>query len=244
MKLLAIILALTVTASAQVASVTAEIAEAVIKRMAAKELAEVGGSAAVREVITQAATARVAQSLSQLPDDLVQAAVRAVGREPELIGKLVAQHGDDALIIAAKHPGVGTSIAEKLGKEGIDLAKQLPTSDAVRLARAADELATIAPAQRAAVFTKLQRTGGKALDYIERHPRILATSAGVAVFLAVKDDLLGTKDAPGFIERITAKTLGMFRNPLSILLIAIAALIFARVGFIIVRIVRYRRGQR
>lgn len=229
--------------------------------MAANELAQIGGDAAVRTLISKAAAeggeaaarqvatlcerfgpaavqavkaapARLAQSLGKVTDDLVQAALNAAGREPELVAKLVTQFGDDALIIAAKHPGVGTSIAEKLGKEGIDLAKQLPTSDAVRLARAADELAAIAPAQRAAVFTKLQCTGSKALDYIERHPLILATSAGVAVFLAVKDDLLGTKDATGFVERITSQTLGMFRNPLSILLIAI------------VRIIPYRRGQR
>lgn len=273
MKLLAAILAMSLTAFAQVGSVTAEIAEAVIKKMAAKELAEIGGDAAVREVITKAATeggetaarqvatlcdrfgpaavhaikaapARIAQSLGKMPDELAQAAVNAAAREPELIGKLITQFGDDALVIAAKHPGIGTSIAGKLGKEGIELAKQLPTSDAVRLARAADEIAAIAPAERTAVFAKLSRGGGKALDYIERHPRILATSAGVAVFLAVKDDLLGNKDAPGFIERITASTLGMFRDPLSIMLVAIAALIFARVAFIIVRIVQFRRGQR
>ncbi len=267
---------LIVSAPAQVGSVATEITEVVLKKMAqnsAKELAEIGGDAAVRTVINKAAAeggetaarqvaglcerfgpsavqavksspARLAQSLGRMPDDLVEAAVRAASREPELIGKLVTKLGDDALLVAAKHPGVGTEIAEKLGKEGLDLARQLPTKDAVRLARAADEIATVVPGERAAVFAKLQRNGGKALDYLERHPRILATGAGVAVFLAVKDDLLGTKDAPGFVERVWAGTLGMFRNPLSLVLVAVAALIFARVAFIVARIVRFRRSQR
>lgn len=272
MKFLASLIALTLTAAAQVGTVATELAEAAIKKMAANELAAIGGDAAVRTVISKAAAeggeaaarqvatlcerfgpaavqalkaapARLAKSLGAMPDDLVQAAVNAAGREPELIAKLVAELGDDALIVAAKHPGVGTGIATKLGKDGVALAKQLPTTDAVRLARAADEIAAVAPAERAAVFAKLQRTGGKALDYLERHPRILATTAGVAVFLAVKDELLGTKDVPGFIERITATTLGMFRSPLSVLLLAVSALIFARVAFVVVKIVRFRRGQ-
>lgn len=272
MKLLILIACLATTGLAQVGSVATELTETVLKKMAqssAKELAEIGGDATVRAVLSKAAAeggetaareaatlcerfgpaavqamkaspARMAQSLSRIPDDLAAAAVRAASREPELIGKLVATLGDDALLIAAKHPGVGTSIAEKLGAEGVALAKQLPTADAIRLARAADDIATVARAERPAVFAKLQRTGGKGLDFLERHPRILLTAAGVSVFLAVKDDILGTKDAPGLIER----TLEKFRNPLSIFLVTIAALIFARVGFIITRIIRYRRSKK
>ncbi len=272
MKLLLLLACFATTAFAQVGTAVTEIAETVARKLAqssAKELAEVGGDAAVRAVITKAAAeggetaarqvaalcerfgpsavqamkaspARLAQSLSAMPEDMVAAAVRAASREPELVAKLVGQFGDDALLVAAKHPGVGTGIAGKLGADGIALAKQLPTNDAIRLARVADDIAAVASTERPAVMAKLQRAGGKALDYLERHPRILATTAGVAVFLAVKDDLLGTKDAPGLVER----TVAVFRNPLSVFLVAIAALIFARVGFIVVRIVRYRRTQR
>ena len=240
---------------------------------AAKEFAEAGGEATVRAIVQKAAAeggeasarqvatlcerfgpsalhavkaspARLAGSLGKMPDDLLEAAVRAAGREPELVGKLVGQFGDDALLVAAKHPGVGTQISGKLGKEGIAIAKQLPTTDVVRLARAADEIAAIAPLERAAVLAKLRRTGTAALDYLERHPKLLATTAGVSVFLAVKDDLLGNKDAPGLVERVIGNTLTTFRNPLSVLLLAIAGLIFARVGFIIVRIIRFRRAQK
>jgi hypothetical protein len=239
----------------------------------AKELVEMGGEAGVRTIIQQAAAeggetaarqvatlcerfgtpallavkaspAKLAASLGKMPDDLVEAAIHAAGREPELLGKLVAQIGDDALLVAARHPGVGTQIAGKLGKEGVEIARDFSTPDAIRLARNADDIAKIAPAERAAVLAKIRRTGTSALDYLERHPKLLATTAGVGVFLAVKDDLLGTKGAPGFVERIVGNTVAMFKNPLSILLVAIAALIFARVGFIVVRIVRHHRANR
>lgn len=239
---------------------------------ATKELAELGGEATVRTIVQKVAAeggeasarqvaalcerfgpsalhaikaspARITASLGKMPEDVLEAAIRAAGREPELIAKLITQYGDDALLVAAKHPGVGTQISAKLGKEGIDIAAQLPTSDAIRLARAADEIAAIPAAERTAVLAKIRRVGAAALDYIERHPKLLATTAGVSVFLAVKDDLLGTKGAPGFVERIVGNTLAMFKSPLSVLLLAIAGLIFARVGFIIVRIVRYRRTK-
>jgi hypothetical protein len=275
-RILIAIAFLTTSAFAQVGGVATELAESVVKTLAqnsAKELAEVGGDAAVRAVIAKAASeggeasarqvavlcerfgpsavqamkaapTRLAESFAKMPEDLVQAAVRAAAREPEVVAKLVAQLGDDALVVAAKHPGVGTAIAEKLGAQGVNLAKQLPTKDAVRLARSADEIASVAKSEQSAVFAKLQRNGGKALDYLERHPRILTTAAGVAVFLAVKDDLLGTKDAPGFVERMWTGTLDRFHQPLSVILFVVAALLFARVAFVVVKIVRFRRQQR
>ncbi len=239
----------------------------------AKEFAETGGETALRNVIARATSeggdaaarqaaglcerfgpsviraiegspARIAQSLSKLPDALIEAGVRAAAREPQVVGKLVTQFGDDALLVAAKHPGVGTGIVEKLGADGITLSKGIATPEAVRLARVADDIAAVAPTQRAAVVSKIQRTGTRAFDYLERHPKLLLTSAGVSVFLAVKDDILGTAQAPGFIERVWERTIDAFHNPLSILFLAVSALLFARVALIIVRIVKFRRQSR
>ncbi|MEK0450612.1 MAG: hypothetical protein RL088_2880 [Verrucomicrobiota bacterium] len=239
----------------------------------AKEFAEAGGETALRNVIAKAASeggeaaasqaaglcerfgpsviraiegspARIAQSLGKLPDDLIEAGVRAAAREPQVVGKLVTQFGDDALLVAAKHPGVGTGIVEKLGADGVSLSKNMATPEAVRLARLADDISAVAPNQRAAVISKIQRTGSRALDYLERHPKLLLTGAGVSVFLAAKDDILGTAQAPGFVERIWKRSIDAFHNPLSILFLAVSAMLFARVAFIIVRIVKFRRQKR
>ena len=274
LRLLALVLlVMPSTAGATVASELAEALARKFAGQSAKEFAEVGGETALRTVIAKAASeggeaaarqaadlcerfgpsviraiegspARIAQGLGKLPDDLIEAGVRAAAREPQVVGKLVTQFGDDALLVAAKHPGVGTGIVEKLGADGIALSKGMATPEAVRLARVADDIAAVAPTQRAAVVSKIQRTGGRALDYLERHPKLLLTSAGVSVFLAAKDDILGTAQAPGFVERVWQRTLDAFHNPLSILFLAVSALLFARVAFIIVRIVKFRRQRR
>jgi hypothetical protein len=272
-RLIAIVLLmLAPTARATVASELTEALVRKFASQSAKEFAEAGGETALRNVIAKAASeggevaarqaaglcerfgpsviraiegspARIAQGLGKLPDDLIEAGIRAAAREPQAVGKLIAQFGDDALLVAAKHPGVGTTIVEKLGVDGIALSKGMATPEAIRLARVADDIAAVAPAQRAAVISKIQRAGGRALDYLERHPKLLLTTAGVSVFLAAKDDILGTAQAPGFVERVWQRTLDAFHNPLSILFLAVSALLFARVAFIIVRIVKFRRQK-
>ena len=116
-------------------AIAKELAE-VLGQRSARELAEAGGEAAVREVVEQAAReggeqlarevavygqrygaqalkafgeapAAMTQAMKKVPAEFSEAAMRAAAREPQAIAQLTAKIGEDALIVAAKHPGVG-----------------------------------------------------------------------------------------------------------------------------------------
>jgi hypothetical protein len=105
-----------------------------------------------------------------------------------------------------------------MGRDGIEMGLKLGTDDAVRLARQADDIARLAPAPRSQVLSKLGRNAKGVLSYLEAHPKILLTAAGVAAVLAVEDNFLGEagerrvlpdgtviEPSAGFAERITQR---------------------------------------
>lgn len=233
-----------------------ELAESLGQR-GAREFAEAGGEAAARATLEKAAQeggeslareiaahaqrhgaqalrafseapAAMAQAMRAVPAELSEAAMRAAAREPQIIGQLVARHGDDVLVAAAKHPGVGTDIAAKLGKEGAAVARNLSTPEAIRLARLGDDLARLPAADRAGLLSRIGRAPGRVLDYLEKHPIVFTSAAATAAYLGTAylaiDRLLGSADAPGFLERMA----GAFKTPVALILAAIAALIAAR----------------
>jgi hypothetical protein len=227
-------------------------------REAAQELAEMGGEKAVREVLEKAAreggealAGRAAQLgraqgfaalrviehspgrwvnvLEQVSPDLVKPAIRAAQREPQLLTKLVTTYGKEAVEVAARHPGVGARLVDQLGRDGIELGLKLGTDDAIILARYAVDVAKLAPAPRAEVLAKIAKSPAAVLKFLESHPRVLATAAGVATVLAVKDQFLGEsgqritqpdgtiiEPAPGLIERMTDRVLNRFQTPIGI----------------------------
>jgi hypothetical protein len=230
-------------------------------RDAAKELAEAGGRAGVREILEKAAAeggetlvrktaaigaeqgpaalraiarspAKMVDAIENVAADLRPAAIRAAEREPAAVANLVNRYGADALEAAARHPGVGTTLAEKLGPEGLTAARTLTTDQAVVIGRHADEIAALAPAQRASFFARLRSNAAGVVSFLESHPKTLLTTAGVAVLLGAKDELLGPgggpqNKPPGLVHRIWSDTLGVASKPIgmiSTILVALVAL--------------------
>lgn len=232
-----------------------ELAEALGQR-GGRELAEAGGEAAVREVVERAAQeggeqlarevavfgqrygaealkafapapAAMMRAMKKVPAELTDAAMRAAAREPEAIAKLTTQIGEDALIVAAKHPGVGVNIVSKLGPNGCAVARQLSTPDAIRLARLSGDLAQLPAVEQAGILARVGRAPGKVLDYLEKHPGVLKSTATVAAAYLAIDALLGDAQSPGFLERMSEK----FHRPMSAVLIALAILVAARAAW-------------
>lgn len=225
-------------------------------REAVEEFATFGGERAVRELLEQAMkeggedlVARAArygtefgidalrvmqrspklwvESLERLPGELVGPALRAGAREPVLLTRLLAQHGDEVLELAAKHPGVGAQLADKLGPAGIQAGRSLTTDQAIALTRHADDIAKLPPGPRGQIMDKLGRSPGAVLGFLEKHPRILLTTAGVGLVLAVKDDFMGEggdriiqpdgtiiEPAASFGERVIDQFTTKFREPI------------------------------
>lgn len=232
-----------------------------------EQLGAMGGKAAVRDVLEQssreggeALVKRVTQygiedgpialrairqspgkmvgALDGLSPELRTAALRAVDRDPGLMAQLVKQYGTGALEAAARHPGVGDRLVETLGEDGIELGRKLTTDQSIVAARSAQDIAKLSAPQRAGVIGKILRSPGPALDFLESHPRILTTAAGVAAFMVVKDDLIGdrghsvlrpdgtlvtTPAHPGLIDRLFNRTTQAATFPIRILALVVAA---------------------
>ena len=174
------------------------------------------------------------KSLEAMPKNLVERAIWAAQRDPLIVERLMAQHGPESLGIAARFRGVGSDIVAKLGDDGIRAARNLTESQAVVLARHADDIAALPAARRQGVLEALTAAPGRILEYLEQHPRILMTSASVGTIMALKDDVLGVEKetvinsdgslrtrTTGFVERIVTT----FQTPLTVILALCGAIV-------------------
>ena len=242
-------------------------------QVAAKEVAEMGGEVFVRETLEKAlqeggqklaqkltkqtieygpALLKVAKSsptkfvsaFDELTPVMKNAAAQAMTREPELMSSLFSSIGKQALTAAARHPGVGTQVMEVLGREGAETLSKLTTDQAIQLGKLAPKLAKVAEPERRTVLEMIGKAPGKIMDLLEKHPMVMLTGAGVASFIAAKQEILGgaeivtDKDGivrvvkkPGFIERLCEQTATEFKMPL-VALICIVALIMLGWGSI------------
>jgi hypothetical protein len=174
------------------------------------------------------------KALDGLPEKLIERAMWAVQREPEVMTKLVRDYGTDALLIATKHRGIGGDLVRKLGSEGVRLGKALPESQAVVVARHADEIAALPQSQQSRVIEAILAAPARTLDYLEKHPKILFTAAGVGTVIALKDEILGedkevktTPDGTSIVRRrgFAERTLEQFRKPIVLILSIIAGIL-------------------
>lgn len=236
-------------------------------RDAAEELAKSGGRVAVRETLERAAAdggenlvrkttaygieqgpialraigrspARMVGALDNLAAELRPAALRAMERDPQALAGLVERYGAQALEAAAKQPGVGTVLGEKLGGEGLAAARSLTTDQAIVVARHADEIAKLPAQEQASFFARLRSNATGVTGFLERHPKTLLTAAGVAVILGAKDEILGPGDGTdatgrligrpeGLVPRIWHDVLGLLTRPIA----AISALVVGVAAF-------------
>jgi hypothetical protein len=178
------------------------------------------------------------EALDGLAPELRSSALRAIDRDPKVMIDLVKRFGTGAAEVAARQPGTGEILIQKLGVDGIRLGRHLSTDDAVIVTRHADEIAGLRPTDRVAVLESILRSPERALTYLETHPKVLATAAGVSLFLATKDELLGDKGSsvvlnngkmvtipshPGLLERLTSIGAGVTREPVALIGYVVAA---------------------
>ena len=227
-----------------------EVMEQLAKRSsstAARELTEMGGEVAVRELLQQAekeggeqlvkalsdqtakfgivalqaakgAPKLVIPAVERLPKELTENGLRAIAHEPVAMQKLLAESGQEALEAAARHPGVGSQIAKTLGKEGAETAAKLGDDAAVALARNAESIAALPVAERSSLLAAMKTNTAKVMTFLEKHPKSLLTAAAVTAFIASKDELLGTNGMPGFLERVFAEPMRWAGYTLALLL--------------------------
>lgn len=248
---------------------------------AAEQLAEIGGKQAVREIAEKAASeggealvgklatntsrygfvvlqgakespAVFMRALEGVPESLRGAALAELRREPQLISSLVREGGADALIVAGKNPGTGAQIMRELGGSSAGAVKELTQDQAIQLARHSTGIAKVADAgQRSQFLQMLAQAPARVLGLLEKNPKVLYTSAGLAAFLASKDQILGTDETEtgpdgkvvkrvnktGFIERMFDKGVDKFGKPMMTVAWTGSALVcLALAGWLIIKL--------
>ncbi len=235
---------------------------------AAKELAELGGEKAVQETLEKAyreggdtlvqqvvkqanaygpaflegakiSPARFAQAFDALPESLRAGALQTIRREPDTMAALVARHGEPALSMAAKHPGIAVDIISTLGDDGIRTLAKLDTDQAIRLARLTPDIGKLPAPQRNQWLELVSAAPEKILDLLEQHPRVLNSVTAVSVIYLLKDQLLGGSEIvvgpdgqsvvverPGLIDR----SFRQFKPQIAIILLAAGACLVVWAG--------------
>ncbi len=184
----------------------------------AKELTEFGGETAVREVFEQVAresgeegvktlvqlsksygldairAAKVAPRLTLLAEkvspELAPGALRALLRPEEraALERLGSELAPGALEAAAKHPGVGVQVVDRLGVAGLKASQRYDTDAVIQLVKSseANRIAALPAAERAGLLKRVAQ-------FIEQHPKTVLGASGLGLFILYKDDLLGNK---------------------------------------------------
>lgn len=209
-------------AAAELAEVGGETAVRAVVMQAARE----GGEEAVEKLAANASRYGVTllkgakespksflRAWEKVPENLRAGALAELRREPELFAGAISRAGNagaDVLLAAGKNPGVSSQIMKDLGVESASVVKNLATDEAVLLAKQAPAVAKVAgAAERREFLAMVEKAPAKVLGWVEKHPKVLLTSAALAAFIASKDEILGTKENPGFIERIAGKPVMM-----------------------------------
>jgi hypothetical protein len=137
---------------------------------------------------------RMIQALDSIPESMVGKALAAVNHNPAVMNRLLSRYGSDALRVAVEHPGIGLDICAELGSQGIQTALRLETPQAIQLHRLVPQLSRLEASQRSSVLDMISEAPARVLSFLEKHPRVLLTSAGVTVLINYREAIVGGDD--------------------------------------------------
>lgn len=238
-----------------------------------KELAALGGHRAVVEVLEHAgreggeglmravaehagrhgvlalqafrgAPGAVIRAFDGVSTDVAEGAMRALVREPAAVQALIRNHGVSALEAAARHPGLAVPIGNRLGAEGLDIARRLTTDEAVVLSRHADALAAMPGAGRSQMLAFIRQAPAKSLAWMEKHPRLVLAGSATAVITAARKEIFGEADRQGLLERAVAAAYRTFETPVNTALGVIAVVGATWMVWKVRGLCRFRRARR
>ena len=71
----------------------------------------------------------------------------------------------------------------------------------------------------------LKQAPGKALAWMERHPKLLVAGSATAAVVLARKELFGEGDTPGLFERVSGSLYETFKAPVNIAVAALAAIV-------------------
>jgi hypothetical protein len=183
----------------------------------AAHITEELGPTAIKALIEMPHPSSLLAALDGLPPEVARKAISALSRgaDGQATAEAINRYGARALRLELQHPGVGTRIAQDLGDGGIEVARQLPTDQAIIFARHSREIAGLPEAQKTALLEGATKHAANFIRFLEDNPKFLFTAATTAVVLEEKDQIFGdskivadvhgnpiTVVRPGLIERV------------------------------------------
>lgn len=160
-----------------------------LARRAAAILGEVGAPAL--GVLSKAPASAVA-ALEGLSGPALRAGVAAIERSPSLLS-LPASTARGAVLAESRLPGVGATIVQQLGDDGVRLAAEVTEAQGVSLARWSKDIASLPAKERRSVLDAIGRKPGVVLDYLDRHPGVLVAGAIASAVAMVEITALVTE---------------------------------------------------
>lgn len=177
-------------------------------------------------------------ALDELQETLVERALWAVQRESDTVTSLLLKHGPETLEIVARHRGVGSTLLTTFGDEGIEIGQELVEDHVIMVLRYADDIQGLPAQEKTQILNAILEQPAKVLGFLEKHPKVLLATGGVAAVIAYKDDLLGMDTEivvgddgmtkiikKGFIERITTTITQEFQTPILYISMVVAILL-------------------
>ncbi len=122
-----------------------------------------------------------ARNLDNVSPAMRQSAEAVIRREGDRALPLIQQYGDNAVMVMNRHPGTGADLLAKLGSDAVPLARALPEQDLVRLMRHMDQVSNLPAGAKRSTLDAMARSPARVADFLEQHPRVLKTGAGVTL---------------------------------------------------------------
>lgn len=213
---------------------------------AAKSVIKIAGEHGLQAInVLRRAPGVFSQALENIPPDMVSQALGAIERNPDLMTRVATKLGGRAIQTELRHPGIGARLVDVMGDDGVRLAEKLTTNNVKKVMPYVEDLGALSAPDKKKVIDKILDMPAAVLDYLEKHPKVLMATGGVAAVLAIKDNAFGktgnrvvapdgtvTEPAPGFIERMYVDTTSRFWGHIGYVIVAVGS------AFVLIVLVR------
>ncbi len=142
--------------------------------------------------------AKIIEAAERTPTKYRRNLFSIVNKQPRYIAERLSKEGGDFLVLEAKYPGWGMKISE-LGAPVTKTAIYRPKEEVFRLAKNVDGLKAVKEVDKSQFekfVSEFKQAPRKAVELLERNPKVLFTGVALAAFISAKEEIFGTISKP------------------------------------------------
>lgn len=116
---------------------------------------------------------RILNIIKEVPEEASKKALRAILNQGDELVPAFQKFGKEIIEVELQHPGLSTKIAEKLGKEGLTVSKNLSTEQMVKVLKRDDILQTLTNEGKESLVKAINSSQKDSIiDVFENHPNV------------------------------------------------------------------------